>query len=124
MDSALADARKLKNEYDTVHSNYHTLMSMATTAAEWTTWCSESTLKLVQDAFGALQRARSNFAGNFWVMEPKDLKSKYSASDLEREAKVMAHELRPLIQVLEMEVRSLQGMHKARLAARCSSSKK
>jgi hypothetical protein len=124
LDSALADARKVKTEYDTVHSNYHTLMSMATTAAEWTTWCSESTLKLVQDAFGALQRARSNFAGDFWVMEPKDLKSKYSASDLEREAKVMAHELRLLIQILEMEVRSLQGMHKARLAARCSSSKK
>jgi hypothetical protein len=114
LDHALSLARKVKQRYESTHSQFHTIIKLGSSNPDWQRWCTDCSLEPLRAAHQAVQDQRTNFMDDFLTAEVADVKKKYSTGDLEREAKVMAHVLSPLLDAVDLEINVLQNMHQSR----------
>lgn len=114
-DKAISEARRFCQYYQTMKTKAKALLDTIAYQAQWQWANDDKNNSGIVFALEGVRAAASNvFFMTFFKAEVKELRTKFTAAELETKCADMLADLRPAVKKLDGETKLLIGMHAAR----------
>ena len=114
LDVQLAKALKLKAFVQKTISKFGEVSRAVENRPEWAWARIPGFTKAADDAYKSVNANITDFANDFIVREPKDMKASYSEASLTTECENLVKTLEPCVKKLDKELNVLLGQHKVK----------